>query len=309
MATKSQPAGSSRAPAWLALCGAGFALALTALNPLLESHVGEQLGTFLSETGKYLAFATGFFLLFWVILARPMRNRKLSRKSWPKNGQMVREALFSVCTQFTFLGVDLWIAYLVPASKNNSYTQISEYGWLYYAAVLFAVFVVHDAYFYWMHRIAHHPKLYAWIHRIHHESTDPTPYSAFHFHPFEAVLEGLASASILIVLLTVPWHVSIPVVWGLGMLAFNVIGHLGYEIYPSFWHRIPLLKWKTTGLHHYMHHQMVRGNYALYFRWWDKLCGTEFKDFETRYDAIFTRGSTACSPRPSAVVEGTPARD
>jgi sterol desaturase/sphingolipid hydroxylase (fatty acid hydroxylase superfamily) len=32
---------------------------------------------------------------------------------------------------------------------------------------------------------------------------------------------------------------------------------------------------------------MVRGNYGLYFRWWDKICGTEFPDYEARYQALF----------------------
>ena len=309
MASKLKPTVSSRAPAWLALVGAGFAIILTVLNPLLISHVGEQLVDFASETGKYLVFATGFFFVFWIALAKPMRNRKLSRKNWPKNTQMMREALFSVCTQFTFLAVDLWIAYLVPASRHHSYAQVSEYGWPYYLAILFAVFFVHDTYFYWMHRLAHHPKLYLWIHSVHHESTDPTPYSAFHFHPFEAILEGLASAPVLIIFLTVPWHESIPVVWGLGMLIFNVIGHLGYEIYPSSWHRIPLLKWKTVGLHHYLHHQMVRGNYALYFRWWDTMCGTEFKDFEARYDKIFARGKSEAAAGNAGALSGKSGRD
>jgi sterol desaturase/sphingolipid hydroxylase (fatty acid hydroxylase superfamily) len=38
-----------------------------------------------------------------------------------------------------------------------------------------------------------------------------------------------------------------------------------------------------------MHHQLFNGNYALYFTWWDKWMGTEFKDYETRHAQIFER--------------------
>jgi ring-1,2-phenylacetyl-CoA epoxidase subunit PaaE len=38
-----------------------------------------------------------------------------------------------------------------------------------------------------------------------------------------------------------------------------------------------------------MHHQLFNGNYALYFTWWDKWMGTEFKDYETRHEQIFER--------------------
>jgi len=45
-----------------------------------------------------------------------------------------------------------------------------------------------------------------------------------------------------------------------------------------------------------MHHQRVGGNYALYFRWWDRICGTEFKDFAARYDRLFAGTPPAARP-------------
>ena len=69
----------------------------------------------------------------------------------------------------------------------------------------------------------------------------------------------------------------------------NVLAHLGYEVYPKTWTKIPFLKHKTTSTHHNMHHQLFNGNYALYFTWWDKWMGTEFKDYEKRHAQIFER--------------------
>ncbi|GAB4400901.1 MAG: ferredoxin--NADP reductase [Microscillaceae bacterium] len=69
----------------------------------------------------------------------------------------------------------------------------------------------------------------------------------------------------------------------------NVLAHLGYEVYPQGWVKLPLLQFKTASTHHNMHHQLFNGNYALYFTWWDKWMGTEFKDYETRHEQIFER--------------------
>jgi ring-1,2-phenylacetyl-CoA epoxidase subunit PaaE len=69
----------------------------------------------------------------------------------------------------------------------------------------------------------------------------------------------------------------------------NVLAHLGYEIYPKIWVKLPILQFKTASTHHNMHHQLFNGNYALYFTWWDKWMGTEFKDYESRHEQIFER--------------------
>jgi sterol desaturase/sphingolipid hydroxylase (fatty acid hydroxylase superfamily) len=33
--------------------------------------------------------------------------------------------------------------------------------------------------------------------------------------------------------------------------------------------------WLITASHHQRHHAEYRGNYGLYFRFWDRLCGTD----------------------------------
>jgi sterol desaturase/sphingolipid hydroxylase (fatty acid hydroxylase superfamily) len=38
-----------------------------------------------------------------------------------------------------------------------------------------------------------------------------------------------------------------------------------------------------------MHHKKFKGNYGVHFRFWDKLMGTEFNDYESQYDAIQER--------------------
>jgi ferredoxin len=130
------------------------------------------------------------------------------------------------------------------------------------------------------------PRFYKIFHKVHHESTDPSPLTAFAFHPTEAVVEYFVGFVLPFLL---PLNFGVLITWQIFSMLNNVLGHLGYEVYPKGWVKFPLLKFKTASTHHNMHHQLFNGNYALYFTWWDKWMGTEFKDYETRHEQIFER--------------------
>jgi len=132
----------------------------------------------------------------------------------------------------------------------------------------------------------HLPRFYKIFHKVHHESTDPSPLTAFAFHPTEAVVEYFVGFVLPFLL---PLNFGVLITWQIFSMLNNVLGHLGYEVYPKGWVKFPLLKFKTASTHHNMHHQLFNGNYALYFTWWDKWMGTEFKDYETRHEQIFER--------------------
>ncbi|MFM2120982.1 MAG: hypothetical protein RL722_2450, partial [Pseudomonadota bacterium] len=69
------------------------------------------------------------------------------------------------------------------------------------------------------------------------------------------------------------------------------------EIMPAgfvshwFWGRF------TTTTHHHLHHETARGNYGLWFTWWDRLCGTERADYRARFARVTGAGAAA---RPGA---------
>jgi ring-1,2-phenylacetyl-CoA epoxidase subunit PaaE len=132
----------------------------------------------------------------------------------------------------------------------------------------------------------HHPRLYKFFHRVHHESTDPSPLTAFAFHPSEAVVEQLMHVVLPFLL---PLNFGVIIAWQIFSMLNNVLAHLGYEVYPKGWVKLPLLQYKTASTHHNMHHQLFNGNYALYFTWWDKWMGTGFKDYKARHEQIFER--------------------
>lgn len=45
----------------------------------------------------------------------------------------------------------------------------------------------------------------------------------------------------------------------------------------------------NTSTHHNIHHSKFNGNYGLYFRFWDKMMGTEHPDYVKKYDEIQKR--------------------
>ena len=72
------------------------------------------------------------------------------------------------------------------AGWTQMYWRIDERGWGWFSLSVVCAILLHDTYFYWTHRMMHHPKLFRWFHRTHHLSHNPTPWTAYAFDPLEA---------------------------------------------------------------------------------------------------------------------------
>ena len=131
---------------------------------------------------------------------------------------------------------------------------------------------LHDTWFYWTHRLMHRPKLFRAMHAVHHASRPPTAWAAMSFHPWEA-LTGAVVIPLLVFF--VPIHIAM---LGLVLLVMTVMGvtnHMGWELFPQRLVHSALGGWLITASHHQRHHEEYRCNYGLYFRFWDRLCGTD----------------------------------
>ncbi len=154
--------------------------------------------------------------------------------------------------------------------------------WFIIPAVIVSL-IVHDTYFYWMHRLLHHPKLFKYTHLVHHKSVNPSPWASYSFHFFEAITEG---AILLVIVMIIPMHgISIGLFVLIGFM-INVYGHLGYEVTPKWFRNSFLFEISNTSTYHNLHHSKFKGNYSLYFRFWDKVMGTENPDYVKEYDRI-----------------------
>src|SRR5579871_5429359 len=160
----------------------------------------------LDVADKYYVVAGIAFLLVYVVF----RNRNAWRKiqlRYPKDKDYVRELVDSTISIFIFALMPI-IILRVPAIRTHTqlYGSVSERGWLYFLLAFPVMFVIHDAYFYWMHRIIHHPRLFRVVHLEHHRSVNPSPWAAYAFGPVEAFFEALIFPIILFILPVTVWH-------------------------------------------------------------------------------------------------------
>ncbi len=232
------------------------------------------------ELTRYAIGSITIFLLFWVLLKPLISHRKI-RPATPKLKQFQRELLNSFRTVIVFVSLDIIVFDLISNGGFKVYFEIADYGLSWFVASIMIAIVLHDTYFYWVHRAMHHPKLFKAFHLTHHRSNNPTPFTAYSFSIAEAAIE-YAYTPLLLMLL--PMHPTAIAILLFIMIFKNAIGHCGYEIHPAGSTRHPILKHLTTVTHHDMHHRKAGGNYGFYFTWWDKWMGTEFKDYEAQFD-------------------------
>jgi sterol desaturase/sphingolipid hydroxylase (fatty acid hydroxylase superfamily) len=116
---------------------------------------------------------------------------------------------------------------------------------------------------------------------VHHDSLVASPWTAFSFHPLEAVLEAIV---LPLMVLFLPLHPYIIVLQLTIMTLSSVINHLDIEIYPKGFEKHWLGKWIIGATHHSLHHTQFRFNFGLYFTFWDKWMYTESPIYLEKFD-------------------------
>lgn len=232
------------------------------------------------------AFMAGLaYLLFYVL----WKNRYAARKIQPRFPSLQRisgELEHSLSTAFVFALMGVGIYFLRQNGQTLVYTDISRHGWMYALFSFVLLTIIHDTYFYWMHRIIHHPRLFPLIHHVHHRSHNPTPWAALAFHPLEAIAE---IAVVPVALFFIPFHPIVLFAFSFWAMFWNIIGHLGYEIFPANFVKHPIGQWLNTSTHHNLHHSAFNCNYGLYYNFWDRLMGTNHQRYVEIYEQLHQR--------------------
>ncbi len=239
----------------------------------------EKIGT------RYFLVALVAFLLFYVLFRQKFFYKKIQTK-FPKTIDYLREGGYSLSTIiiFSLIVMVLNSSYIGPFTTR--YKEIDAFGWVYYFSAFPIMFVMHDLYFYMVHRIMHNPTLFKYVHLVHHQSTNPSPWAAYAFHPLEAVVE---QGIVIIFYFTIPIHISHLAIFFLFSIIYNVYGHLGYELYPKGFNKTIVGRWINTSTNHNQHHQYFKGNYGLYTLVWDRLFKTIRSDYDMRFEDATTR--------------------
>jgi lathosterol oxidase len=185
--------------------------------------------------------------------------------------QMHSDVFWSIISTIIFAVFGTFLTKLWSTGGTQIYYSLEDYGLFYTLFSLPLLLFLQDTYFYWTHRLLHHPAFFKRFHLAHHRSKFPTAWTSFAFHPVEAIIQALILPVLLIVF---PVHWIIFILFLMIMSFFGVFNHLGYEFLPRF------LEFKLgiiTASHHHVHHQKVQKNFGLFFNWWDLLMKTEFR--------------------------------
>ena len=204
------------------------------------------------EFTRYLVGAAGVAVLFW-LFRRWIASRRIQTRlaTFADRRREFRQSFETVCV---FAVVNLLTIGMIQAGLIHIAHGVPVLAIL--VPQVIAMVILHDSWFYWMHRILHHRRLFRLAHAAHHKSRTPTSWAAYSFAPGEAVFESIYVPAMFLGISWIapiqPWAVFI----FLGhQIARNAIGHSGFELaWPGFT-RSPLTGWMTTTVHHDLHHE------------------------------------------------------
>jgi sterol desaturase/sphingolipid hydroxylase (fatty acid hydroxylase superfamily) len=263
-------------------------------------------GVFEPSLYGYASYCVGFgvryFLLvgglYWLLHVQ-LRQRALRyriQQTFPGPAEVRHEIWWSMAnTAATGLST-LLVYYLMHLGRTAMYFRAAEHGWAWFALTIVLLLVGYDTWIYWQHRWLHTRWMFRHIHWAHHRVGNPTPFATFAQHPIETLM---GNAFFVLFVVVVPVHPAALATAGAYMFGYGTMCHLGYEFYPRWFARHPLLGWLNTATYHNMHHRDLRSNYGAWFVYWDRLLGTAHPGYGQAFDTVTARRSMASDGAPS----------
>src|SRR6478735_8593396 len=190
------------------------------------------LAIFAIVIGRYLLIAGGFYIYFYIWRKDHWRKRKLGSRNYNKQ-QFYRELIYSMITAALFAITGSLMVLTWQNGFTKIYLDVAQYGYLYLPISLVLYLLIHETYYYWLHRWMHKPAVFKVVHKVHHQSIITSPWTAFSFHPVEGLLQAVI---IPLMLFFIPIHPYMLVIQLTIMTITSVINHLDIEIYPAHTH-------------------------------------------------------------------------
>ncbi len=225
---------------------------------------------------RYFLVSGIFYALLWGRPADKVSAQPLSRT--PPTAKIMRHEIgLSIFSSLIYAVPGALLVHLWLQGGTAIYSDVSAMGgpilgWLYLPVSVFVYLAIQDAHYYWLHRAMHHERLFKATHLSHHRSRRPTPWAAFSFHPWETVLSAWVIPALAFI---VPIHVYAVLALLTIMTYCSVANHAGWEIVPPRLLNGFIGKHLITARHHDLHHTNYKANFGLYFRFWDRLMGTD----------------------------------
>ena len=269
------------------------------MSPLPDLSQWDQflvclLVLFLIVSARFFLVAGLFHFVFYGWQKEKWAPLKINKVVDKK--QFRREMGYSFASSLIFAVIITGTLLLWQRGYTKVYLDPQAYGWAWLPASLVLSFLIHEIYYYWVHRWMHRPQVFRKVHRVHHSSRIPTPWTAFSFHPLESLLLALIFPAIIMVM---PMHPVVIILQLVLMTVSSVINHLDIEIYPKWFSRSIAGKWLIGSTHHSRHHTHVNYNYGLHFTFLDELHGTEWRQpaADSPQPTVYSQQPTVNSPQ------------
>src|ERR1700733_13088249 len=170
---------------------------------LMRDMVSIAWGTIFEDGIRYVVFSLAAWGIVCVALKGVLAGRKI-RPDSPKPRQMMIEFLVSLRSIFVYSLIGIAIEYMARAGFYPLSALSAGWGPVWFVISLLLMIVGHDAYFYWVHRLMHDPRLFRRFHRRHHLSHNPSPFSAYSFDLGEAAVMA-AFVPLWMIVVPTPW--------------------------------------------------------------------------------------------------------
>jgi linoleoyl-CoA desaturase len=248
------------------------------MNTLIHYSVMylEVLGVFVSS--YFLVCGVSWRMLYGRenenLLTHKIQQRKPAKKS------IQREIRWSVISMFVQAFMTVILLICIGKGYTKLYFHFNEHSLVYFFVSILLAFVIHDAYFYWMHRFMHLKAIFPIVHKIHHLSKTPSPWAIYAFHPVENIIDYSIFPILVFFIPLHPYALAFVIIYNMIM---NLGGHFGFEFMPAKYFNTWLFKYGLTTTHHDMHHAKVNCNYGLYFNIWDRLMQTNHPEYEKTF--------------------------
>ena len=212
-------------------------------------------------------------LLIWINNRNPERRIQKNRRGEKRARMEIIQSLKSLIVTCGCLAGGLWLQWM-------GWTLWAPLELTWWSAILmFGVSIVlYDAWFYWGHRLMHWKPLYK-HHFLHHKSVAPTVWSNYS----DTMTDAFAMQSYYLI---APIFLPIP---SLVLVAHRVwdhingqIGHSGFEYFADRTTRFPSPMVCVT--FHDQHHEAFNYNFANFFSFWDRVCGTLHPDYDAKVE-------------------------
>lgn len=235
----------------------------------------------------FLYFATGWVLV-QIQNRHPERRIQQHRRGEKRMWKEIRASVSSLTVTAGCLAVGIFLS-------MKGWTLVAPLELTWWSAILMFVvsIIAFDTWFYWGHRLMHTKWLYR-FHAEHHRSVAPTVWSTYSDDLVDAfVMQSYYLWAVIILPIPIP----VLIVHRLWDHFNGTIGHSGFEFWASPMSRMPSPMVCVT--FHDQHHSRFKYNYANFFSFWDRVCGT----IDPKYDEqvkVFEQMGPAGEQKPAA---------